>query len=72
VEAAVADAYVDDTIDQPRALLGVDLDRSRVTTWRMPVGEEDPTGIWARRYYLPGTRMAALAGGHGDGREGTA
>jgi hypothetical protein len=34
----------------------------------MPVGEEKATGIWARRYYRDGTRMAKLAdtgGGHG-------
>jgi nitroimidazol reductase NimA-like FMN-containing flavoprotein (pyridoxamine 5'-phosphate oxidase superfamily) len=62
------EAYVTDTIDQPRALLSVPLDTSRVTTWRMPVGEERATGIWARRYYLPGTKMAALAAsGQGGG-----
>lgn len=64
-----ADAYVDDTDDQPRALIGVSLLDSRVTTWRMPVGEERATGIWARRYYLDGTRMAQLADsgeGHGS------
>jgi nitroimidazol reductase NimA-like FMN-containing flavoprotein (pyridoxamine 5'-phosphate oxidase superfamily) len=58
-----ADAYVDNTIDQPRALLGVPLADSKVTTWRMPVDEEDPTGIWHRRYYLDGTIMARLADG---------
>ena len=60
-----AEAYVQNTIDQPRALLGVSLDEelSKVTTWRMPVGDEDPTGIWARRYYLDGTIMADLADG---------
>jgi len=61
IDDEAADAYVEDTIDQPRALIAVDLDRSRVTTWRMPVGDERATGIWARRYYLPGTHMAALA-----------
>lgn len=62
VPASVADAYVDDTIDQPRALLAVPLASSRMSTWRMPVGDERGTGIWARRYYLPGTKMAELAG----------
>ena len=64
-----AEAYVQNTIDQPRALLGVSLDekRSKVTTWRMPVGDEDPTGIWARRYYLEGTIMADLADGVSSG-----
>jgi len=57
-----ADAYVDNTIDQPRALVGVPLGgASRTTTWRMPVADEDPTGIWHRRYFLDGTHMAALA-----------
>ena len=46
-----ADRYVDATIDEPRALLAVPLDRARITTWRMPVRGEDPTGIWATRYY---------------------
>jgi PPOX class probable F420-dependent enzyme len=61
VPAEAADAYVDDTIDQPRALLAVALADSDVTTWRMPVGDEDGTGIWHRRYYLDGTHMANLA-----------
>ncbi len=68
VPAEAADSYVDETNDQPRALIGVSLQDSRVSTWRMPVGEEKATGIWARRYYLDGTRMAKLAdtgGGHG-------
>ena len=59
-----ADAYVDATIDQPRALLAVSLDpaQSRVVTWRMPVAGEDPTGIWHPRYYHDGTAMAERAG----------
>jgi nitroimidazol reductase NimA-like FMN-containing flavoprotein (pyridoxamine 5'-phosphate oxidase superfamily) len=68
VPPEAADSYVDETDDQPRALIGVSLRDSRVTTWRMPAGEEKATGIWARRYYLDGTRMATLAdagGGHG-------
>lgn len=56
-----ADAYVDDTIDQPRALVAVALSTSRVSTWRMPVEGEDGTGIWHRRYYGEGTHMAGLA-----------
>ena len=68
VPRAEAEAYVQNTIDQPRALLGVSLDEavSKVSTWRMPVGDEDPTGIWARRYYLDGTIMADLADGATD------
>ena len=55
------EAYVTDTIDQPRALIAVPLKGSKVSTWRMPVGEEKATGIWARRYYVEGTKMAELA-----------
>jgi nitroimidazol reductase NimA-like FMN-containing flavoprotein (pyridoxamine 5'-phosphate oxidase superfamily) len=63
VDAEAADAYVDGTIDQPRALIAVSMTApgTRVTTWRMPVGEEAGTGIWARRYYLEGTQFAQLA-----------
>jgi PPOX class probable F420-dependent enzyme len=65
VDREQADAYVDNTVDQPRALLGVPLSGAdvRVLTWRMPVNDEDPTGIWHRRYYLDGTVMAKLADG---------
>lgn len=68
IPGEAADAYVDETLDQPRALIAVPLTGSRVTTWRMPVGDERATGIWARRYYGDGTRMARIAdegGGHG-------
>ena len=58
-----ARAYVTGTDDQPRALIGVRLADARVSTWRMPVGDEDGTGIWARRYYLDGTKFAGLADG---------
>jgi len=58
-----ARAYVTGTDDQPRALIGVRLADARVSTWLMPVGDEDGTGIWARRYYLDGTKFAALADG---------
>jgi len=60
-----AEDYIKNTIDQPRALFAVPLSGSRVSTWRMPVGDERPTGIWARRYYLDGTHMAAVADGGG-------
>lgn len=64
VPPAGADAYVDGTIDQPRALIAVPLGgSSRTTSWRMPVAGEDGTGIWHRRYFLDGTQMAQLADG---------
>lgn len=56
-----ADRYLGATRDQPRALVAVPLAGARASTWRMPVEGEAGTGIWARRYYRPGTRMAALA-----------
>lgn len=46
------DAYLADTHDEPRALLGLDLERAAVTTWRMPANPgEDPLAVWASRYY---------------------
>jgi PPOX class probable F420-dependent enzyme len=62
VDADAADAYVDNTIDQPRALIAVAMSGgNRTTSWRMPVADEDGTGIWHRRYFLDGTHMATLA-----------
>lgn len=52
-----ADAYILNTIDQPRGLYRVALAGARVTSWRMPVEGEAPEGIWASRYYLPGTKF---------------
>lgn len=55
-----ADAYVNGTDDQPRALCAVDLaaPTTRLSTWRMPVHGEDRRGVWAKRYYLPGTKWS--------------
>ncbi len=57
-----ANAYVDNTDDQPRALCAIDLvaATTRTVTWRMPIHGEDPVGIWATRYYLPGTKMRPM------------
>ncbi len=52
VSPTAADAYVDATIAEPRALYAVTLAASTVTTWRMPVRGEDPRGVWAERYYV--------------------
>lgn len=59
VDADAAEAYIQETIDQPRALLALDLDTSSVSTWRMPHPGEPYTGIWHERYYAPGSKMAA-------------
>jgi nitroimidazol reductase NimA-like FMN-containing flavoprotein (pyridoxamine 5'-phosphate oxidase superfamily) len=60
VPGSAADAYVDGTDDQPRALCAVRLDAptTTVSTWRMPVAGEDPRGVWAKRYFLPGTKWS--------------
>jgi PPOX class probable F420-dependent enzyme len=57
-----AEAYIQSTIDQPRALLAVPLSGSKVRSWRMPVDGESHTGIWHRRYYVEGSAMAQHAG----------
>ena len=66
IPEAAANRYVDDTIDQPRALIAVPLPGSKISTWRMPVQGEDATGIWARRYYAEGTHMADRARSSGS------
>lgn len=63
IDPDATEAYIQATIDQPRALLAVQLAAARVTTWRMPVEGEDGTGIWARRYYGDDTKMARRAAG---------
>ena len=57
LDDAGADRYLAATHDQPRALLAVDLDDASVTSWRMAIGDEPATGIWAAPYYADGSRM---------------
>jgi nitroimidazol reductase NimA-like FMN-containing flavoprotein (pyridoxamine 5'-phosphate oxidase superfamily) len=57
VSADAAAAYIHTTIDQPRALFRVPLHRSKVRSWRMPIGDEPGDGIWHQRYYAPGSRL---------------
>lgn len=46
------DAYLADTYDEPRALLGLPMSEATVTTWRMPARPgENPLAVWAPRYY---------------------
>jgi nitroimidazol reductase NimA-like FMN-containing flavoprotein (pyridoxamine 5'-phosphate oxidase superfamily) len=57
-----ADAYIQETIDQTRALCAVSLrseDGAEVRTWRMPVAGESYKGIWADRYYSRDARIRA-------------
>lgn len=61
VDAASADFYINETLDQPRSLIAVDLARSNVLTWRMPREGEPYTGIWAKRYYVDGSKMRKQA-----------
>jgi nitroimidazol reductase NimA-like FMN-containing flavoprotein (pyridoxamine 5'-phosphate oxidase superfamily) len=57
VDADSAEAYVQNTIDQPRALFRIDMQTAKITSWRMPHEGEDTMGIWHDRYYQPGTRF---------------
>jgi len=52
-----ANAYVDGTDDQPRALCSVLLAEAQVRSWRMPVEDEPYQGIWARRYWTEGAKV---------------
>ncbi|MFN0090091.1 MAG: pyridoxamine 5'-phosphate oxidase family protein [Acidimicrobiales bacterium] len=45
------EAYRQMTHDEPRALVAVDLDRSLVTSWRLPIVGEPVAEAWAARYY---------------------
>ena len=55
VPEAWADAYLQDTWDEPRALIGMRLSNAQVTTWRMPGAGENPLAVWAPRYYHRGS-----------------
>ena len=57
VDAEGAEAYVRNTIDQPRGLYRVVLADAKVSTWRMPGEDEDGMGIWHDRYYTEGTKF---------------
>lgn len=56
-----ANAYVDITDDQTRALCAVTLAESEVRTWRMPSPEEPYDGIWARRYWTDDAKVRQTA-----------
>ena len=63
-----ADYYLTETLDQPRALIAVELANAQVTTWRMPQEGEPYSGIWHRRYYDAGTKMADTASSDTGGK----
>ena len=52
-----AEKYVADTLEQPRTLYRVLLSESKMTSWRMPLSGEPSMGIWAKKYYQPGTEF---------------
>ena len=58
VPEVAAEHYIQETIDQPRALLAVPLATSKVRTWRMPIEGEAYAGIWHERYYAPGSKLS--------------
>lgn len=69
VDDASADYYITETIDQPRSLVGIELAKAKVTTWRMPREGEPYTGIWAKRYYVEGSKLRKIteSGGGASG-----
>ena len=54
-----ANAYVDGTDDQPRALCAMAVTDCSVRTWRMPVDDEAYDGIWAKRYWTDDAKVKA-------------
>ena len=56
-----ANAYVDGTDDQPRALCAITLESAEVKTWRMPVEGESYDGIWAKRYWTEDAKVRQAA-----------
>lgn len=46
-----ADAYLTDTLNEPRALFSLDLAQASTATWRMPGRGEDRLAVWSKQYY---------------------
>lgn len=57
VSQSEAQAYIQNTIEQPRALYRVPMAGAHVKTWRMPIEGEAADGIWHHRYYVRGTQL---------------
>ncbi len=57
VSKAEADAYVQNTINEPRGLFRLPLAAAKLSTWRMPLEGEAAQGIWHHRYYQPTTKF---------------
>ena len=62
VPEEAANRYVNNTIDQPRALFALPLPNAGMRSWRMPVGDEPEEGIWAQHYYAPGSKFSGHRG----------
>ena len=58
IDQEFARAYVNNTIDQERALFSVPVTQKNTKSWRMPHKDEDETGIWHHRYYAKGTKFS--------------
>jgi PPOX class probable F420-dependent enzyme len=58
VPESAAEAYIRDTIAEPRGLFRLRLNAARsLKCWRMPLEGEDPRGIWHDRYYGAGSQQ---------------
>ncbi|MGI9324428.1 MAG: pyridoxamine 5'-phosphate oxidase family protein [Pseudomonadales bacterium] len=57
VPEAGAEAYVQNTINEPRGLYRLRLADAKLSTWRMPLEGEAAQGIWHERYYQPTTKF---------------
>jgi hypothetical protein len=51
IDDEAAEAYIQATIAEPRALFSLDLASAQVQTWRMPLPGDPPESIWHARYY---------------------
>ena len=58
IDPEFAREYVQNTMDQERALFRVPLTDENTKSWRMPLKCEDETGIWHQRYYAKGTKFS--------------
>lgn len=59
VGTEAGNAYVENTIEQPRGLYRVGLADAKVRNWRMPIEGEAAEGIWHDKYYVePGTKFS--------------
>jgi PPOX class probable F420-dependent enzyme len=53
----MVEQYIQETIDQPRALMRVRLDRAEIRSWRMPQSGEPYESMWHRRYFRPESKL---------------